>query len=155
MTERHPLWEQRLHEFVAKNLNRPHVYGEFDCLLMPAGAATAVTGHDHARGHRRKYKSHATAHRYLKTKFGVDRPEQLLDKLFPLKAVGFAQRGDFVLCAVDVMVETGQAGEVVGLCMGSFALVPAADGLQRVPRGERWLKAWAVGDHHSGEDAHG
>jgi hypothetical protein len=36
------------------------------------------------------------------------------------------------------------------LCMGAFALSVAegTTGMVRVPR-EQWVKAWAVGEHHS------
>jgi hypothetical protein len=153
--ERHPQWEARLHGLVSENLNRPYAWGEWDCLMLSADVAKAVTGKDHARGHRGKYKSHASAYSYLKRTFGVMSPEALLDKLFPQKNVGFAQRGDLVLCRVDKMGDELAPGDVPGVCLGAFALVAGEDGLRRIPRGERWLKAWAVGEHHSGETAHG
>lgn len=153
---RHPQWEARLHEFVAASMNKPYAYGEHDCLLFAAGVAKAVTGKDHARGHRGKYKSFASAATYLKKAFGADSPEALLDTLFPEKKVGFAGEGDLVLCRVDAIAGAdGEPvpGEVPGLCLGAFAVVAGEHGLERVPRGERWLKAWAVGNHHSGDAA--
>jgi hypothetical protein len=155
--ERHPQWEQRLHEFVSANIDRPHVWGRHDCLLFSAGVAKAITGKDHAKGHRGKYKSFASAYAYLRTEFGVDSPEALLDKMFDEKRVGFAGRGDIVLCRVDAVAGAGGEpvpGEVPGLCLGSFALIAGENKLERVPRGDRWLKAWAVGEHHSGDVAH-
>lgn len=152
---RHPQWEARLHELITASLNRPHEFGSFDCLLMPADVVKAVTGKDHARGHRRKYKSLAGAYRYLKTAFGVESAAGLLDSLFPEKKVGFAGVGDLVLCRIDVGegLDGPTAGDVPGVVAapGDVALVAGADGLQRVPRGDRWLKAWAVGEHHSGD----
>jgi hypothetical protein len=153
--KRHPQWEQRLNETVARYRSKPYDPSHHDCLLWPANVAKAVTGKDPGSGHLGKYKSHAGGYAYLRKTFGVDSPAALLDTLFPEKPVGFAGRGDIVLCRVDQLAgssdEAPIPGEVPGLCLGAFALVAAADGLQRVPRGDRWLKAWAVGDYHSGE----
>jgi hypothetical protein len=134
---RHPQWEARLHEFVAKNRNRPYEPSRFDCLLMPAEAVRAVTGKDHGRGHRGKYKSTASAYRYLQT-LGFKSPDEYLDSLFPEKPVGFAQRGDLVLASDGIPA----------LCMGTFAYSVGqegnTEGLVRVPRSD-WVKAWRVG----------
>lgn len=143
MSHRHPKWEQRLLAFVAANMSKPYRYGRNDCLLFPANAVKAVTGKDYGRGHRGKYRSAASASRYLRS-LGHDSPESYLDALFEEKLPGFAQRGDLVL-----------AGDgIPGLCMGDFALSVAEGeaGLVRVPRSE-WVKAWAIGEHHSGECA--
>lgn len=141
MSRRRADWEQRLVDFVEKNRARPYEYGSHDCLLMPAGAVLAVTGKDFGRGHRRKYKSAASASAYLRS-LGHDSPEAMLDGLFPVKPVGFAQRGDLV------MAEDG----IPALCMGGFALSVGSEGntegLVRVPRAQ-WVKAWAVGEQHA------
>jgi len=132
---RHPQWESRLNEFVVKNRKRPYEPSRFDCLLMPAEAVKAVTGKDHGRGHRGKYKSTATAYRYLKS-LGFDSPEAYLDSLFDEKPVGFAQRGDLVLARTET-------GDNPGVCMGAYAYVAGEDGLLKAAR-VLWLKAWAV-----------
>jgi hypothetical protein len=141
---RHPQWEQRLHAVVEANLDRPYAWGQHDCLIFPANVVKAVTGKDHARGHRGKYNSLATAYRHLQ-EMGFTSPAALLDSLFERKPVGFAQRGDLVLCKTE-------SGDNPGVCMGDFALVVGQqgerEGLIRVPRA-LWLEAWAVGDHHS------
>jgi hypothetical protein len=166
MTDRHPQWEARLAAFVAANLDRPHEYGRFDSLLMPAAAVKAVTGVDHGRGHRGKYRSFAGAYRYLGT-LGFRSHEEILDSLFDEKPVAFAGRGDLVLCDLSRLVDPslsdaapvpGGEHAVPGLCMGTFALCLAGEhpatgsrqGMVQVPR-PLWLKAWAVGDHHSGK----
>lgn len=134
---RHPQWEARLHAFIEKHMPKPYEWGSHDCLMFAAGVAKAVTGKDHARGHRGKYQSQASAYRYLKDKLGADSPEALLDKLFSQKPVGFAQRGDLV------MTDDG----IPALCMGAFALSVGQEGnregLVRVPRAD-WVKAWAL-----------
>jgi hypothetical protein len=131
---RHPKWEARLSEFVAKNRKRPYEPSRFDCLLMPAEAVKAVTGKDHGRGHRGKYKSTASAYRYLQS-LGFKSPEEYLDSLFETKPVGFAQRGDLVLASDGIPA----------VCMGDFALsVGEGDaGLVRVLR-STWVKVWAI-----------
>ena len=141
MSERHPKWEQRLTTLVEKMRRRPYAFGQHDCILFPLNAVKAVTGHDAGRGHRGKYKSAASAVRYLKS-LGFDSPEAALDSILDEKPIGFAQRGDIILAADGIPA----------VCMGDFALsVGEGDaGLVRVPR-EQWVKAWAVGDHHSGK----
>jgi hypothetical protein len=54
---RHPQWEARLHALIEKSIARPYEWGRWDCLMFAAEAAKAITGKDHARGHRGKYKS--------------------------------------------------------------------------------------------------
>ena len=148
---RHPLWEQRLHDLISEHIERPHKYGEWDCMLMPAAVIKAVTGQDLGRGHKGKYRSAASASRYLR-QIGFNHPSEMLDSLFEEKPIGFAQRGDLVLCRTP-------SGDNPGVCYGDFALVVgeigeqgepgAKEGLVRCGR-ENWLKAWALGDHHSG-----
>jgi hypothetical protein len=145
---RKPDWEHRLHEIIQKNRHRPYEPGQWDCLLFPAAAVKAITGKDFGRGHRGKYKSVASAYRHLK-QMGFTSPAELLDSLFDEKPIGFAGRGDIVLCRTPT-------GDNPGICVGGTALVVGEDGtaqgLVHVGR-ENWLKAWAVGDHHSGDFA--
>lgn len=132
---RHPKWDARLAECVSRCRRKPYTPSHHDCLLWPAEAVKAVTGKDHGRGHRGKYKSTATAYRYLQS-LGFKSPEAYLDSLFETKPVGFAQRGDLVLVHTE-------SGDNPGVCMGSFVLVAGETELLRAPRA-LWLKAWAV-----------
>lgn len=138
---RHSQWDARLVSTVRDHFDKPHRWGEHDCLLWCAKAVEAVTGEDHAAEHRGKYDSFAKAYRHLST-LGFDSPEAFLDSLFEEKPVGFAARGDLVLGANGIPM----------VCMGRFALCVGEDGeregLFRVPRSD-WVKAWAVGEHHS------
>lgn len=138
---RHPQWEERLIALVTKRMATPYAWGEHDCLLFAAEAVKALTGKDHARKHRGKYDSFASAYAYLRT-LGHDSPEAMLDSLLDVKPVGFAHRGDIV------MADDG----IPALCMGAFALSVGQEGnregLVRVQRTD-WVKAWAVGEHHS------
>lgn len=136
-------WERRLSSYFASVHEKPHSYGHNDCLLHPANAVRAITGHDYGRGHRGKYKSPATAVLYLHS-IGFDSPEAMIDSLFEKTPIGFAQRGDLILVPGNDL--PGWA--IPGVCDGAVALVVADDGeregLFRVPRAE-WLKAWKVG----------
>jgi hypothetical protein len=107
---RHPQWEQRLHEYIAKVHDLPHDYGSHDCLLHAANAVRAITGKDHERGHRGKYKSPASAVRHLK-QLGFDSPEAMLDSLLEQKPIGFAQRGDIVLVPGNAVFVAPAAGD--------------------------------------------
>ena len=142
--ERLPDWEQRLSALVAGNRDRPHAYGQWDCLLWPAAAVKALTGKDLGRGHRGKYRSQASAYRHLQT-LGFASPAALLDSLFDEKPVAFAGRGDLVL------VES-ESGEQPGVVVGQAALAvgeqAGKEGLTAFPRGA-WRKAWAVGEQHA------
>lgn len=137
MSNRHPQWEERLNAFAEKAATQPYAPSRWDCLLMPADAVKAVTGSDHGRGHRGKYRTEAQSSAYLR-KLGFDNPAEFLDSLFEQKPIGFAQRGDLVLCKTET-------GNNPGVCMGEFALVAGEDGALRAPRG-LWLKAWAIGE---------
>lgn len=136
-------WEQRLSAYFAAVHEKPHKYGHHDCLLHPANAVKAITGHDYGRGHRGKYKDPASAVLYLRS-IGFDNPEAMLASLLEEKPVGFAQRGDLVLVPGNETL--GWA--IPGVCDGAVALVVAdngeREGLFRIPR-EQWLKAWKIG----------
>jgi hypothetical protein len=141
MTElRHPKWEERLNAFAESAATRPYKPGQWDCLLMPAAAVKAVTGKDYGRGHRGKYTTAAGAALHLK-RMGFDSPLALLDSLFPQKPIGFAQRGDLVLCKTE-------SGDNPGVCMGEFALLAGEEGPLRASI-DLWLKAWAIGEQHA------
>jgi hypothetical protein len=146
---RHPQWEQRLHDYFVAVHDLPHAYGQHDCLLHAANTIRAVTGKDPARGHRRKYKSQASAVRYLE-RLGHDSPEAMLDSLLKQKPVGFAQRGDIVLVPGNAVPGMPEGWAIPATVFdGANALVIAdgeeRQGLHRIPRGQ-WLKAYAVGD---------
>lgn len=150
-----PDWEQRLHDVIAANLTRPHEYGQHDCLLWPAAVVEAITGEDLGTPHRGKYDSLAKAYRYL-GKLGFDSPTAFLDSLFDEKPVGFAGRGDLVLVEIPEAIAPGGIS-LPAVVIGDHALAIVADaadyeGLARFPR-SLWRKAWAVGEHHSGDFA--
>lgn len=137
---RKPNWEDRLVAFAKATEGRPYKYGSWDCMLMSAAGAQAITGKDYGRGHRGKYKTGAGAVLHLK-KLGFSSPAEMIDSLFEQKPIGFAQRGDVVLCKTD-------NGDNPGICLGDFVLLIGEDGPIKAGR-ELWLKAWAVGEQHA------
>jgi hypothetical protein len=138
-----PDWPERLHELVTANFARPHEFGQWDCLLFPGAVVTALLGDDVADEHVGRYRSFSSAYAYLAS-LGFTSAEGLIDSLLDEKPIGFAGTGDLVLA------DDG----IPGLCMGDFALSVGEGeaGMVRVPRAQ-WVKAWAVGDHHSGDMA--
>jgi hypothetical protein len=129
-------WESALAEYLGSVRDEPHSFGKHDCLIFVAGAIKAMTGKDYARGHRGKYKSAASAKRYLKG-LGFDNPAAMISAHLEEKPVTFAQRGDVV---AD---QDGIPGIVLG---GEAAFVGAEgerEGLIMRPRAE-WTKAWGV-----------
>lgn len=157
MSCRLPDWESRLHAFLEGAFDRPHAYASHDCLVgLTAGVLEALTGEDHAAEHRGKYRSQAGAVRHLK-RLGYASPEALLDDRLEAKPIAFAQRGDLVLVPGNLIEDMPPSWSIPAVCYGDYALVIAEaavlggtprQGLGRVPR-RYWLKAYAVGDHHS------
>ncbi|MDP8994031.1 MAG: hypothetical protein M3N07_03460 [Pseudomonadota bacterium] len=137
-SRRLPDWEQRLGDYLAEARELEHDYGAHDCLLHCAAAVKAATGVDLARRHRGKYRSAASASRYLAS-LGFASPAELVDSLLPERPPAFARRGDLV---------AGEDG-IPGVCIGGTAVFVGMDGssegLVTTPRAE-WVKAWTVGE---------
>jgi hypothetical protein len=128
-------WETALHSFLEAKRGEGHAYGRHDCLLFVGGAVLALTGEDLICQHLGRYRTERGAARYLR-QLGAETPEQYLDRLLDALPVGFAGRGDIVLC-----------DGIPGLCAGAEALFVPLEGAEYVaePR-SRWTKAWAVGE---------
>ena len=129
-------WEQRLADYLGAASEMPHEYGQLDCALHGANAALAITGVDHGRPFRGRYRTALGAARMLR-RYGAGTIEATFDRDLAVIPPAFAQRGDLVL-----------ADGSVGVCIGGEALFVGEQGghsgLVRVPRRE-WSKAWAVG----------
>lgn len=50
-------WRRRLGEYVNDARTTPYAFGRQDCWLFVAGAVAAMTGIDHAKPHRGRYKT--------------------------------------------------------------------------------------------------
>lgn len=129
-----PDWEQRLGAYLESVSDRPHAYGEHDCLLFCSGIVQAVTGVDLSRGRRGRYRDSIGAARHLR-QLGFRSAAELIGSLLPERPVGFARRGDLVL---------GEDG-IPGVCLGGTAAFVTEAGLASSPRPE-WAKAWSVGE---------
>lgn len=133
---RHPDWENRLTDYLISVREKPHAYGSHDCVLFCANAVRALTGKDFARGHRRKYRSQASAVRHLK-RLGFSSFAELISSHFEEVPPSFAHRGDIVM---------GDDG-IPGIAMGEFAFFVgqegSEEGLVQVSRSE-WRRAWRV-----------
>jgi len=135
-------WEARLGAYLDAVRLKPFGWGSHDCILHCANGVKAQTGKDHARGMRGKYRSAASAARFLKS-LGHDSLVDLVTaKLGEPIPPSFAQRGDIV------MSEDG----AFGICMGSNAFFVGQEGerpgLLMVHRNEKdrsWVHAWRVG----------
>lgn len=134
--ERIPDWDDRLYGWINACQRCPFSWGRMDCMMFAAGAVKAMTGADLARGHRGRYRSQASALRYLAQIGHVDVPA-FLSSLLPQIPCALARRGDLVTFK-------GNAG----VCIGSDALfLPqegAEPGLVRLPL-RAWEQAWRVG----------
>lgn len=140
---RFPDWEARLSAWVAENRDRPHAWGEHDCILAGCSAVEAMTGRDPAKKYRGAYSDEEGAAKALR-KLGKGTLLKTVDAEFDRKPVGRAQRGDLVWFNGSV-----------GICMGGFGLfvgeerladkanVPMREGLIEIPR-SGFEKAWAV-----------
>jgi hypothetical protein len=107
-----PNWEQRLHDVRSTAaFERPHVYGEHDCLLWSAAVVKAVTGKDLARGHRRKYRTGPA--RPLPQAHRLRQRQAMIDAHLEEKPIGFAQVGDLVLVPGDQGGWRGGPGAVL------------------------------------------
>ena len=136
-------WENRLHEFILVNRERPFVWGEWDCILFACAAAEAITGVDKAEDYRGQYSDEAGARAILR-ELGQGTLLKTVDHQFERKEVAYATRGDLIW-----------HDGCVGVCIGGAAAFVAApeiwadliatesSGLVMLPRAD-WQKAWAV-----------
>lgn len=126
MTARLPDWDTRFAAYLAEAAKAVRDGGEHYCALFGAGAVEALTGENPATAFRGRYSEVAAA------------LEAVIDSLFPVAPVAFAQRGDLAW-------HDGSVGAVIGgdaLFVGEQP--PGTPGLARVPRRE-WEKAWKIG----------
>lgn len=131
-----PDWEDRLSAWLTDCAGASFEWAHLDCMMFASGGVKAVTGFDPGKGHRGKYKGHASSVRYLKT-LGAKSPSDYLDQVFPSVPKAFARRGDLVSVEGNI-----------GICIGGVALFVGVEndepGLIRIPFAE-WQAAWAIG----------
>lgn len=106
MNSRYQDWPERLAAFIEERRYVPFAWGTNDCCMFAADALLAITGVDFADG-LRTYTTELGAARIIKGAGGMS----CLVKGLDLKPVGFANRGDLVLCHTE-------NGETFGICTG-------------------------------------
>lgn len=116
---RNPNWRSELAVYVESVAREPFRYGSHDCALFVAGAVKAMTGEDHARGWRGKYRSLKRAQVVLGQKGYADHVAMVADHLEEIPPL-MARVGD-----VAVLVSEG--GFVLSIVQGAhvWAVTPA------------------------------
>ncbi len=128
-----PDWQLRLEAFVAQRQEVPFVWGANDCALFVMDAVQAITGRDpapHLRGHRNARQAIGS----LRDQGGL--AVAACQCLGPFWSAQLAAVGDVVLVRMGKRV-------ALGICNGTTALGPGAQGLVAVPMTEALL-AWRV-----------
>ena len=123
-------WEQRLGQAI-ENADIAAM-GPAPCAKFVSLCVAAQLDIDIHAPFEGKYNSEIGAARAL-IKYGKGTLEATFDDLFPVRPIGFAQRGDVVFYDGSV-----------GICLGAFALFINGGEFMRVPR-TQWVKVWAVG----------
>jgi hypothetical protein len=132
MNSRYQDWPERLAAFIEERRYVPFTWGTNDCCIFAADAMLAITGRDFADG-MRNYSTELGAARIIKEAGGM----RELVKGLKQKPVGFANRGDLVLCDAE-------NGETFGICFGDGLWCGAArDGIGFRSMKEAIL-AWGV-----------
>ncbi len=124
MTERHENWRKRLGQYVAKVRTEPYAFGHQDCWLFVAGAVEAMTGTDHAKKHRGRYKTARGAMGIMKRARADDMAEFAGLHLEEIEAPVFAQIGDVMAIPTD-----DAFGYSLGILNGEQVLVVTPTGI--------------------------
>ena len=122
---RHDLWPSLLNDYLEAVSERPFSWGEHDCATFVFGAAEAMTGLDHSKTWRGKYKTKAGALKQIK-KHGVENLGEWLDKFYGRQPISFSQRGDIVSIEQD-------AFGAFGIVVGAEAIFLSQDGTDTRP----------------------
>lgn len=149
-------WEGRLAAFLDARRRTPFAWGHNDCGLFACDARERITGHDAGAFFRGRYRTAGGAERRLRAflkdqgRALQDRPtiEQVVEavadahglaEIPPLRA----QRGDWVLVAMETTEGLRDVVLMVVDDTGMQAMAPAPEGLATAPMGA-WRRAWRV-----------
>lgn len=119
-------WRDRLIRFLALAAAKPFAPGRHDCALFAAGAVTAMTGADPARGWR-GYRSLAAGRRKLEAAGYADQVA-LAAAICPEIAPAFAGVGDLAVLPAD------EVGAALGVVQGPGIYCLRPSGLAVVSR---------------------
>lgn len=127
MTTKTAGWQHRLTAYLASIAAAPFEAGRLDCALFTAGAVKAMTGVDHARGWRGKYRSLAKGLKALEAAGHADHVV-LAASLYPEVPPIMAQEGDIAVVPAD-----GETGSALGIVQGPSIYVMSRAGLTLAP----------------------
>ena len=104
------------------NRHRPHVFGDWDCCILAADVALAVTGIDHFEVFRGQYQDLLTGLKLLRSNGEGTILKTVTKKLGLPIPIAHAWRGDIVYHRRNL-----------GACAGQVALFITDNGLQPMP----------------------
>lgn len=128
---RHEDWRRRLGDYVRAMRFVPYTFGSQDCWLFVAGAVKAMTGIDHAKVHRGRYKTARGALGIVR-RAGADNMAEFAGLfLDEIEAPVFAQIGDVMAIPTD-----DAFGFSLGILNGERVLVVTPGGIDTRDRSE-------------------
>lgn len=127
-TDRLPDWPSALAACIREQQQRPPRWGTDDCLTWTARCVEAMTGTDPLAAVRGTYSTPAGAARVLRRVFGVERPVDLMDRLWgPRLHISQARMGDVVV--VRLPEHDGELMDLAaGVCYGRRSFFVGSDG---------------------------
>ena len=125
-------WPERLGAVLCTAMDRPFVWGEWDCVHFIAECIKAMTGRDPIPNARGQYDTEFGAGRQI-LRFGTDLAATCDAALGPRIHVNFAQRG-------DLLMHEGN----LGICVDHTGAFVTPEGLARLPV-QQCTGAWRVG----------
>ena len=128
MTTKTKDWQHRLTAYLSSIHRLPFEAGKLDCAIFTAGAVLAMTGVDHAKGWRGKYRSLAKGLKALE-KAGHADHVALAASLYPEVPPIMAQEGDIAVVPSDGVDDV----EALGIVQGHSIYVMSRGGLVLVP----------------------
>lgn len=124
-------WRRRLGAYVNEVRTTPYAFGRQDCWLFVAGAVAAMTGTDHAKPHRGRYKTARGALGVVKRAGASNMADFAGLFLEEHEAPVFAQIGDVMAIPTD-----DAFGFSLGVLNGERVLVVSPNGIDTRDRAE-------------------
>lgn len=131
-----PQWESRLAEWVEHNRTRSFEWGQFDCALMAASCAEAITGTHPAPDLIGTYYTALGAYRVILENDGLDGicDARLDGRVNPKRS----RRGDIIMAQLD-------RKQCLGVDLGQSVLLIDERPVDVSKRGLNIIKAWRAG----------
>lgn len=138
--KRNDTWRADMHKVIDNVTRKEFVPGEHDCALFVADVVKAITGEDHAKGLRGKYKTLARGLAALKKK-GFENHVEYAASLFPEVHPSMAGVGDIVVFKTENAEEAGCA---LGIVIGERSMVLRPEGMGTIET-LKAIRAFKVG----------